>query len=63
MPYVVLRVNEKFDFIHRHSLCVDGDADKDIGEDDEGGDDGGDGKFEYVTSEEKGSSQVQQYLL
>lgn len=45
-------------------ICVsvrqagDGDQD-DVGKDDEeGGDDGGDGKFEYVTSNERGSSQV-----
>lgn len=36
-------------------LFIDGNANMD---DEEGRDDGGEGKFEYVTSEERGSSQV-----
>ena len=66
---IFMPLNRAFHYSGSHyiglpTVCVsvrqagDGDQD-DVGKDDEeGGDDGGDGKFEYVASNERGSSQV-----
>lgn len=49
-------------FLFLNPVFVDGEADKDVDKDGEDGrDDGADGKFEYVTSSERGSSQVNVY--